>query len=268
MKNKFEVIYKGMLIGSTMLVPGVSGGSMAMILGIYERLIRAVSSFLKDVKGNLLFLSLFVISAGVGMFLLATPILSLLETYPKAMGFFFIGAVAGGVPVIYSQARIKGVSVKYLLYILTGVLVVGLLSLLETGDFKTSIQMNQNTVLFLFVAGIIAAVALILPGISVSYLLLIMGLYHELMRAISEFDMAFLLPMGAGLLAGIVLLTRGLEVFMKKYPQMAYLIILGFVLGSLAEVFPGMPGGQEWIFCVAAGGLGFCFIYNLSKSES
>ena len=98
MKNNLNVMYKGLLIGSTMLVPGVSGGSMAMILGIYDRLISSVSSFTKNIKDNLRFLSLFVLSAGVGMILLAKPILSLLETYPKPMSCFFVGAAAGGIP--------------------------------------------------------------------------------------------------------------------------------------------------------------------------
>lgn len=267
-KNKLSIIYKGMLIGSTMLVPGVSGGSTAMILGIYDRLIEAVSSFFKNMKENFVFLVLFVISAGVGMLLLAKPILSLLETYPKAMGFFFIGAVAGGIPTIYRQAQIKEISLKYIAYILIGVAAVLLLSLLPTDSFMTGMQDGGSSIIFLILAGIVAAAALILPGISVSYLLLIMGLYHELMRAISELDITFLLPMGVGLLCGIVLLTKGLEFLMTRYPQIAYLTILGFVIGSLAEVFPGLPVGTEWIFCVITAGLGFYFIFTLSKSEA
>ena len=266
-KNKFGIIYKGMLIGSTMLVPGVSGGSMAMILGIYEKLIESVSSFFKDVKENLLFLFLFAISAGVGMLLLAKPILSLLETYPKVMGFFFIGAVAGGVPTIYKQAQIREISLKYVIYTVSGVVFVLLLSLFPK-DVIDKMSNGDNSTFFLILAGIIAAVALILPGISVSYLLLVMGLYHELMRAISEFDMTFLFPIGIGLLCGIILLTKGLEYLMSTYPQMSYLTILGFVIGSLAEVFPGMPNEREWVLCLLAGGIGFYFIFTLSKSES
>ena len=106
-RNKLGILYKGVLIGSTMLVPGVSGGSMAMILGIYDQLINAVSDFFKDSKRNFFFLLLFVAGAGVGMLLLAKPILSLLESHPKAMGFLFIGAVAGGIPAVYAQANVK-----------------------------------------------------------------------------------------------------------------------------------------------------------------
>lgn len=251
-----------------MLVPGVSGGSMAMILGIYDRLIDAVSDFFQEVKKNFCFLLMFVISAGIGMLLLAKPILSLLETYPKEMGFLFIGAVAGGIPAIYKQAQIKSFSWKYILYILVGMSVVGILSFGEQGHFTNVVSGGNYSVIFLVIAGIIAAVALILPGISVSYLLLIMGLYHELMRAISELDMAFLFPIGIGLLAGIILLTKGLKFVMTRFPQVSYFVILGFVMASLAEVFPGMPVGQEWILCGLAVVVGFYFIFSLSKSDS
>ena len=267
-KDKLGIIYKGMLIGSTMLVPGVSGGSMAMILGIYEKLIEAVSSFFKNIKDNFFFLFLFVISAGFGMLLLARPILSLLESYPKVMGFFFIGAVAGGIPTIYKQSGIKKISFRHIVYILLGMAVVILLSLLPTDNLMMEEENGGNSFLFLTLAGIVAAAALILPGISVSYLLLVMGLYHELMHAISEFNMTFLFPMGVGLLCGIILLTRGLEILMTKYPQMSYLTILGFVLGSLAEVFPGLPVGTEWIACILAGGIGFYFIFAVSMPNN
>lgn len=266
-KNKLGILYKGVLIGSTMLVPGVSGGSMAMILGIYDQLIDAVSDFFKDVKKNFLFLLLFVVSAGVGMLLLAKPILSLLESYPKAMGFLFIGAVAGGIPAIYTQSQVKRFSGKYVLYIIAGMLVVGMMAFVETKQFSGEGLGSSYTPVFLIVAGLVAAAALILPGISVSYLLLVMGLYHELMRAISELDMTFLLAIGVGLLAGILLLTKGLKFAMNKYPQFSYLTILGFVLGSLVEVFPGLPVGGEWILCMLATGVGFYFIFSLSKPE-
>lgn len=241
---------------------------MAMILGIYDRLIDAVSDFFRSIKENIIFLLLFVISAGTGMLLLAKPILSLLETYPKEMGFLFIGAVAGGIPAIYKQAQTKNFSWKYILYILAGMCVVGILSFGEQEHFIKEVSGGSYSFIFLVIVGVIAAAALILPGISVSYLLLIMGLYHELMRAISELDMAFLFPIGMGLLVGIMLLTKGLKFVMTRFPQVSYFTILGFVIASLAEVFPGMPAPEEWILCGLSGIVGFYFIFSLSKSES
>ena len=264
--SKMEILYKGLLIGSTMLIPGVSGGSMAIILGIYDRLVTAVSSFTRNIKENLLLLLLFAFSAGVGMFLLAKPILVLWEMYPKALGFFFMGAVAGGIPAIYKEAGIEKIKWRYAAYVLIGFLIAAVMSLPGIKAVTTAGD-GQLSALYLFVAGIIAAVALVLPGISVSFLLLIMGLYNELMRAVSEMDLSVLLPMGLGILLGVVLITKALERAMKKYPKVTYLMILGFVAGSLIEVFPGMPIGYEWIWCLSVAVSGFYCIVSLSRAE-
>ena len=266
-KNRFEIIYKGMLIGSTMLIPGVSGGSMAIILGIYDRLVGAVSSFTQNVKENLMFLLTFAVSAGIGMFLLAKPILVLWEMYPKAMGFFFMGAVAGGIPAIYKEAGIDNIKWRYVAYVLIGFGIAAVMALPGINVMTTATG-GQHSALYLFAAGIIAAVALVLPGISVSFLLLFMGLYNELMQAVSEMNMSFLIPMGIGILLGVILVTRVLETAMKKYPKITYLTILGFVIGSLIEVFPGMPIGYEWIWCASVAASGFYCIVTLSGAET
>lgn len=267
-RNNFNTMYKGFLVGATMLVPGVSGGSMAMILGIYERLLGSISSFFHDKKKNLCFLLLFVSGAGVGMLLLARPILSLLESYPKPMSYLFLGAVAGGIPAVYTQAQVKKFSWKYFLYILTGFGIVYALSCIPTENVLKDMQTGSVSGIYLVVAGIILATGLVLPGISVSYLLLVMGLYHKMMEAIIELDFLFLVPLGGGVLAGVLLVTKGLEYIMKKYPQITYLVIIGFVIGSLMEVFPGIPIGTEWIFCIATFTAGYYFIHTLSKAEN
>ena len=97
-KNMVHTLWKGMFVGSTMLVPGVSGGSMAMILGIYDKLVTAVSSFGKQKGKNLLFLGTFSLGGILGMVLFANPLLYLIEAYPMMMLYFFLGAVAGGIP--------------------------------------------------------------------------------------------------------------------------------------------------------------------------
>lgn len=265
-KNLFTVL-KGMIVGGTMLVPGVSGGSMAMILGIYDKLVSSVSSFRKHKRESFFFLALFSIGGGLGMLLFANPLLSLIERYPMPMLYFFLGAVAGGVPLIFKQAEIKSFSWKVPLYITVGLLVVALFAILPAGAFQSEMEAGVISFLLLMLTGFIAAVALVLPGISVSYLLLIMGLYDETMRAISEFFLPFLVPLGIGLLLGIVLTTKVLEHAMTKYPQPTYLIILGFVIGSMAEVFPGIPTGPELLPSLLMLAAGFCAIRLLSWKE-
>lgn len=260
-------VLKGMVIGGTMLVPGVSGGSMAMILGIYDRLVSSVSSFFKHKRESLLFLLLFSAGGLLGAALFATPLLHLIEAYPMPVLYFFLGAVAGSVPMIFRQAEIKRFSFRALFYILAGILAVLLLSLIPVGTFQSQMQTSFSSILLLAAAGFIAAVALVLPGISVSYLLLVMGLYDETMRAIGDFYMPFLLPLGIGLLLGIILTTKILEKAMERYTQPTYMIILGFVLGSVVELFPGIPQGGELLLSICTLFAGFGAIMLISSPK-
>ena len=107
-----------------MLVPGVSGGSMAMILGIYQKLISAISSFWENKKKNLIFLLLFSAGAVLGMVLFAKPLLRLIDTFPLPTMYFLLAQFAGGVPMICRQAEIKAFSFKIPLYILLGAAIV------------------------------------------------------------------------------------------------------------------------------------------------
>lgn len=282
-KDKLNAIFKGALIGGTMLVPGVSGGSMAMILGIYNRLISAVSSFFKNIKGNLIFLLLFVLGAGAGMLIFAKPLLTLIENHTKPMMYFFIGAVAGGIPMICRHAKVEeftrkkqndsehislepGVIFKIVIYVAIGLIAVMALAMIPEDFFFGDGTYGKTNLMLQLIAGAVAAIALVLPGISVSYMLLLMGIYDKTMQAISEFDIAFLMPMAIGLLVGIILITKLLEKIMDRYPQPTYLIILGFILGSVVQVFPGLPQNYEWVICGVLVVAGYYLISVISKN--
>lgn len=268
MKNHFvRTAAKGLIVGGTMLVPGVSGGTMAMILGIYDRLVTSVSSFMKHKRASFLFLALFSLGGITGMLIFANPLLVLIEKYPMPTLYFFLGAVAGGIPVILRQAQIERFSWKVPFYTSLGVLLILLFSKLPMGTFQAEADSGVMKVLLLSAVGFVAAVGLVLPGISVSYLLLLMGQYDITMKAISDFDLLILIPLAIGLLIGIVLTTKALERAMKRYPQTTYLMIFGFVAGSIVEVFPGVPVGMGLPLCLGLLASGFCLIRLLSRQE-
>ena len=244
MKTTIWTILKGLFVGSTMLVPGVSGGSMAMILGEYDKLILAVSSFFKEKKANAIYLGLFALGGFTGMILFAKPILYCINHFPMPMLYFFIGTVAGGVPLIYEKANIHKISLTSLLYLVMGIVIAILLSVFLPQNLFGS--HSHTSILILVAAGFIAAIALVLPGISVSYLL----------------------PMGAGLLCGIIATTKALEYAMQQAPQATYMIILGFILASVAQIFPGIPSGIYWLICPAACLLGYLAIRQLPCEET
>ena len=242
---------KGAIVGGTMLVPGVSGGTMAIILGIYDQLVHAVASFRRQPRQNLLFLFLFCVGGVLGMLLFSRPLLSLLNAFPLPMGYFFIGAVAGSIPMIYQKSQPSSFSWHVPVYVLAGVVIVSLFSVLPTGVISSTGSWQP---LLLIVTGIVAAAALVLPGISVSYLLLMLGLYDKTIAAISHLQFSFLLP-----------LFIGLERLMDRHPRPTYLVILGFMLASIASVFPGLPSLAVAPACVLTFAAGFFIIYRLSK---
>ena len=267
LKKIFTTLGKGAVIGGTMLVPGVSGGSMAMILGIYQELVSAVSSFYRNKKYYFMFLFMFCIGAAIGMVLIATPISHLIDLFPRPTMYFFIGAVAGGIPLIVREARVCSFSWKYPLYIIVGGILIFTISLLPAT--ATGIWEKESTfqIFLLFAVGIVAAVALILPGISVSHLLLLFGLYDRTMEAIRTLQLPFLLPLLFGGIVGIILTAKFLEKVMICYPQPTYLIILGCVIGSVISIFPGFPSAKELIICVLTFVGGFVAVYLLSKKN-
>ena len=265
--KKVFVTLKALVVGGTMLVPGVSGGTMAMVLGVYDGLIDAVANFRKKPKENIIFLGLFVVGALLGMVLFAKPLESLIELYPKALMFFFMGAVAGGLPMIYKESGLKKITWRQPLFIGLGLLIVIMLSFIPENIFSPEKLVGIWGVIVLIIAGIVLSVALVLPGISVSYMLLIMGLYEQTLASVSDMNFGFIAPLAGGVAIGILLTTKLLSLLMEKLPDKIYLIILGFVGGSLIEAFPGVPKGVEWLLCIPLFALGFYAIWLLGKKK-
>lgn len=262
-KNVVKDGGKGVIVGGSMLVPGVSGGTMAMLLGIYDSLITSVSSFFQQPKKSLKVLIPFVIGALLGMVIFAKPILALIEKYPMPTLYFFLGAVAGGIPFILKKADVSKLSFSTVFSLLFGIALVVSIARLPENLFTVSLNVGMSEILLLMAAGIFVAVALILPGISVSYMLLVMGMYQNTMDSISKLYLPYLIPLGVGGILGILLTTKILEKAMNKYPRPTYLIILGFMIGSVAEIFPGFPTGLEWLWCIPCAVIGFIIMNKL-----
>ena len=264
MKDRVITIAKGAVIGGTMLIPGVSGGTMAMMMGIYDRLIGAVSGFLRHKRESLLFLFWFCLGAGVGMLLIAKPLFAVIDLFPLPAGYFFMGAVAGSVPMIYHKARADAFTWQDLIYVAAGMAIVFLIAYIPLPKDTDAAGLAENP-LYLVAAGLVAAVALVLPGISVSYLLLMFGLYDKTVEAMNGLYFPFLIPLAVGLALGIISTAKLLDRLMTRHPRGTYLTILGFMLASVLSVFPGVPGGLGILVCLVTFLAGFCVVYQVSK---
>lgn len=264
MKKYLIYILKGLLVGASMLIPGVSGGTMAIILNTYDDLLAAVSHFFKNPKKHALLLATFGGGGLLGIFLFSRVILAVTERFRFPMLFLFLGAILGGVPALWKKAGIKKFRPYQILFPVAGFLFVSALSLIPDNLFTGS---SGGIVLIplLLLAGILEAVALILPGISLSYMLLILGLYEPTMAAIHQLQFSFLIPMGVGLTIGTLAMIKALEKAMVTYPQVTYPVIIGFLFGSLPAVFPGIPSGINWLICPLTFAAGFLAIFYLSR---
>jgi len=246
---------KGFIIGSSMSVPGVSGGTMAILLGIYDKLISSISNFLKDIKGNIIYLMKFCIGAGIGIGSLAFVIKWLLDKFPLPVSFFFLGAVIGGIPALYKKTKESKLKFSSGIYFLIGLGIVISIGFIPAGNFDISSGSGLAHYVMLLITGIIIALALVLPGISTSHMLLVLGMYDAMILAITEFDIVYIGILGISTVIGIFLITKPIEWTMNKFPHQTYCMIIGFVLGSTSEIFrdkilPAIPRDVDFLWIV------------------
>lgn len=240
-------ICKGMLIGIANIVPGVSGGTMAVSMGIYDRLIHCISHPFKDLKNNVLFLLPIALGMGIAIIASAFGIDYLFETFPLQTNLLFIGLITGSLPAIY--ANVKTVTVR-LGHILAAVIffavVVGMAVMNGTGGGYVNLEPTVPGIVLLFLVGVLASATMVIPGVSGSMMLLLLGYYNPILDTIKSFFMALmglnfsalfasiviLVPFGMGVLVGMVLIAKIIEIVFERFPIYAYWAIIGLLLGS------------------------------------
>lgn len=249
MKKNIILVIKGFFMGIANIIPGVSGGTLAITMGIYERLIEAISHFFGKLKENILFLLPIGIGAVLSILLGSKVIAYSLEEYPLPTILFFAGLILGGIPMLYK--KIKGnFNVKnVIIFILTFAFVIGIMFLKSSKDVSFE-NMNIVSYLLLFIVGVVAAATMIIPGISGSFMLMVMGYYKPILNTINDLtsfnnifeNMLILIPFGIGVLVGFVVIAKILEYLFKKFEVPTYFGIIGFVLSSLIGIFVQTEG--------------------------
>ena len=242
MKNGKHFFY-GILLGIANAIPGVSGSTIAVVLNIYDKILLALSR--KNLKANGIFLLFLAAGAGVGIYLTSQLMVELLYTQQGFLSFGFAGIILGSIPAIYQRARYEKVKTRNLFL---GIMALGIM--ISVAILADSTMTNQTLAelpetgpslyLWLFGCSILAMIAMILPGISGSLVMLILGAYTITMEAIATFQWNLLLPLVLGVLTGGYIGVKGIKRMLRNHPQALYFVILGLVIGSLAALYPGM----------------------------
>lgn len=262
-------IFKGMVIGISNIIPGVSGGTMAVVLGIYDKLLSAINGFFKDWKKSIAFLIQVGIGAALGIVLFSNLMEVLLDRYPEPTNFFFMGLILGSFPILYKRATKNTVKpINLIWFVVTLAAMIGM-SFLSSDNVSNVVltTMSFNTVVTLFAAGFVAAAAMILPGVSGSLVLLILGIYGTFLSAISTFNIPFLIIIAIGVLTGIFSMSKLIESLLNAFPQPTYMAICGLILGSLFPVYPGFTFGTIGIISIISFAVGFIITFILGKRD-
>ena len=246
MKNfkYYLLIYlKGIAMGSADVVPGVSGGTIAFITGIYDKLIESISAvkpqLIKDLfKGNFKLVwekingsFLFTLLAGIAtsIFSLAKILTFLMQYYPIQLWSFFFGLILAS--IIYVGKQVKHWSIGSILGVILGTIFIYYISSIPPLS-------PENSYLYLFFAGSLAACAMILPGISGSFILLLLGAYTSVIAAIGNHDFVTIAIIGIGAATGLILFSKLLNYLLNNYHNTLIGVLTGFLIGSLWKIWP------------------------------
>lgn len=243
MKSSFVLYLKGLAMGAADIVPGVSGGTIALITGIYEELIfsiknintqlvktlfkKGIKQFWKDLNGS--FLIILVAGIFTSVTLLARVIVFLLENHEYKIWGFFFGLIVASAFVILND--IKTLNLKNILIVLFGFAIAA-------GVVLSNTTTLPNTDLYIFLSGSIAITAMILPGISGSFILLLLSKYEFIINAIKDFDLRIILVFGFGCIFGLLIFSRILHYLFQNYKDNLLCILSGFLIGSLIKIWP------------------------------
>ena len=237
------ITLKGMAMGAADVVPGVSGGTIAFISGIYEELVSSINnidiSLFKTLKkdglkaawtqlnGNFLF-ALFV-GIFISLFSLATAVSWLLENQPILLWSFFFGLVAAS--IFFIGKALEKWNVATVVMLLAGAAIA---------YFITTLPPNENvgSLPYLFLSGAIAVCAMILPGISGAFILVLLGSYKTILDAVHERDVKIVMTVALGAIFGLLSFARLLKWMFKNYKNLTLAILTGFILGSLPKIWP------------------------------
>ena len=282
-------ILRGAVIGVSNIIPGVSGGTMAVSMGIYDRVIYAVNNLTKQFRKSFRELLPILIGVLIGLFAFAALIGTLLGTKSDEIpltrlptNFAFIGLILGGLPAIYKRVNMKSAKLPGVILFLVFLVLVVVLPLLNPPEARTA-DHSVGTIFLMVLLGAIAFSTMVIPGVSGSMIMMLLGYYNSVINAMNDLrggdwsSLVLLLPFVIGLIVGIVFIAKLMNFLLRKYAALTFCAIFGLVIGSPVallmqnrECFRLATAGN-WIISIVCLVIGFAiawFMSTLDRKES
>lgn len=240
-KDSLILFIKGFILGIANIIPGVSGGTLAVSLGLYEKILDAIGTLFKNFKNNVKFLTPIILGIVVSILSTSKLVSYALANFKAQTIFLFVGLIFGGTSLLMRKTRGKGSITNFIVFFITFFIVIAI-SFAKVDIIKISFtNMTILDYILLVVVGFLASSSMVIPGISGSFVLMIFGYYEKIINTISNLtnfkelgsNLLILLPFGIGVLLGIIFMAKLITALIKKYEVKTYFGIMGFVLSSV-----------------------------------
>ena len=255
---------KGIIIGIGAVAPGVSGGSFAVMLGVYDRLTDAIANIFHNLINKIKTLFPLGIGICVGVLGFSRVMKYLFEHHESQVKFLFIGLMLGTLPYVFKEANKKGFKRTYILPCIIAFSITVLFMILENSIIDI-IPESSPSLIALIIYGVIIGFGTIVPGVSSSFILMYIGAYEMLLDSIVSMDLMVIIPVAVGFGLSILLFANIINFLFKRIYGYTYYTILGFVMGSIISIAPPLDISMEFLFGIIISIIGCIVSFRLSR---
>ena len=239
-------------------------GVFCVAFGLYEKLIDSFLHFFKNIKKNATFLFPIILGALVSIFLFSNFLQTAFNNFYTITSYAFIGLILGSLPIVFKQAEVSKITFTHIICLILSFVFSIYLIVLEKNTIYSLSSFSNS---YLILAGFLMSAGIVIPGVSKTVILMMLGIYSSYLSAISTLNFSILLPLGIGLILGSVIFMFLINYLFSHFKSYTYFLILGFVLGSVLVIFPGFTLSFENILGILLAGLCFFLTYKLGKLE-
>ena len=259
---------KGIFIGSGAILPGISSGVICMVLGLYEKLLDCILNFFKDIKSNIKFLFPIICGAIVGMILFSNILSYCFNVIPCQIKSLFIGLLLGSIYVLAMSNLKDDISTKnhiskYISFFICFLVGIGLIYLENIANFSADYTPNEFSASFLILSGFFMSMGIVIPGVSSTVILMLLGVYSTYLSAVSMVNMNVLFPMMLGAGIGSIIFMKIIQYLLNRFHSQTIFGIIGFSLGSVLILYPGYSFSLESLVSIVLLVLGFVIGKNI-----
>lgn len=259
----------GILIGAGAILPGISSGVLCVIFGIYEKLVNSVLNFFKETRSNFKFLFPIVSGSLVGIIALGNVLKFLFTSFPTPTKFAFIGLILGEVPILCKKAnKNTGFRLTHMLYLFSTFTIAILLIFIEKKCNINSISIENLNFFYLIFCGFLMSIGIVVPGVSSSVILMLLGIYNIYLDSISTLYLPILIPLGIGVITGGLVFLNLIKYLLDYYYSKTFYCIIGFIIGSVFVLIPSFNLNFEGLISIGLFIVCFYFALYFEKLEN